>query len=154
MTVLYYFSMTYPSHLLAGLIIGKATGDYPTAIAGSMLIDLDHMVSYVRHGIWYKPRALFKVLTDENDPWGDQRNFLHNVVVWAVCSALLMFASFKFGTVFSIAWFFHLVFDAFDNADYYPFYPSKKFVIKGFVKYYSKQEIIFDLCLLAVFLIM
>jgi hypothetical protein len=30
------------THLALGLIIGKATGDYPAAILGSLMIDVDH----------------------------------------------------------------------------------------------------------------
>lgn len=142
--------MTLPTHVLAGLIIGKITGDFPTAIAGSLVTDLDHMISYFRHGILFKPRQLFKAIHDEADPWGDQRNFLHSIFSWVAISILLLTINFNFGLVFSIAYFFHLVFDALDSADFYPFFPFRKFVIKGFVKYFSKQEIIFDICLVAV----
>ena len=144
--------MTLHTHVLAGLIIGKITGDFPTALAGSLVMDLDHSISYFRHGILFKPRQLFKAISDEADPWGDQRNFLHSVFSWVIISTLLLTINFKFGLVFSIAYFFHLVFDALDSADFYPFFPFfKKFVIKGFVKYYSKQEIIFDILLILVF---
>ena len=142
--------MTLPTHVLAGLIIGKITGDFPTALAGSLVMDLDHTISYFRHGILFKPRQLFKAIHDEADPWGDQRNFLHSVFSWIGISILLLTINFNFGLVFSIAYFFHLVFDALDSADFYPFFPFRKFVIKGFVKYFSKQEIIFDICLVAV----
>jgi membrane-bound metal-dependent hydrolase YbcI (DUF457 family) len=142
--------MTLPTHVLAGLIIGKITGDFPTALAGSLVMDLDHTISYFRHGILFKPRQLFKAIHDEADPWGDQRNFLHSIFSWVVISILLVTINFNFGLVFSIAYFFHLVLDALDSADFYPFFPFRKFVIKGFVKYFSKQEIIFDVCLVLV----
>ena len=142
--------MTLPTHVLAGLIIGKITGDFPTALAGSLAMDLDHTISYFRHGILFKPRQLWKAIHDEADPWGDQRNFLHSIFSWIVISIVLLTINFNFGLVFSIAYFFHLVFDALDSADYYPFFPFREFVIKGFVKYFSKQEIIFDICLVAV----
>src|SRR3989344_4450988 len=140
--------MTLPTHVLAGLIIGKITGDFPTALAGSLVMDLDHTISYFRHGILFKPRQLWKAIHDEADPWGDQRNFLHSIFSWIVISIVLLTINFNFGLVFSIAYFFHLVFDALDSADYYPFFPFRKFVIKGFVKYFSKQEIIFDIILI------
>ena len=142
--------MTLPTHVLAGLIIGKITGDFPTALAGSLAMDLDHTISYFRHGILFKPRQLWKAIHDEADPWGDQRNFLHSIFSWIVISIVLLTINFNFGLVFSIAYFFHLVFDALDSADYYPFFPFREFVIKGFVKYFSKQEIIFDICLILV----
>lgn len=124
------------------------TGDFSAAFAGSLVIDLDHMISYFRHGILFSRAKLFKALTDEVDQWGDQRNFLHSIYSWFFISALLFLMNRTFGFVFSIAYFFHLVLDAMDSAVYYPLFPSKKFLIKGFVKYYSKQEIIFDVCLL------
>ena len=148
--------MTLPTHVLAGLILGKITGDFPTALAGSLVMDLDHTISYFRHGILFKPRKLFKAISDEADPWSDQRNFLHSLFSFVVITSIFLLINFKIGLVFSTAYFFHLLFDALDGADFYPFFPFKQFVIKGFVKYYSKQEIIFDICLvlvLAVFFI-
>lgn len=142
--------MTLPTHVLAGLIIGKLTGDFPTALIGSLAIDLDHTISYFRHGILFKPRKLLKAAFNEVDLWGDQRNFLHSIFSWLAVSALLLIFNFKLGLVFSIAYFFHLVLDALDGADFYPFFPFKKILIKGFIKYYSKQEIIFDICLILI----
>ena len=144
--------MTLPTHVLAGLIIGKITGDFPTALAGSLAIDLDHAISYFRHGILFKPRKLLKATFNEADPWGDQRNFFHSIFSWVAVSILLLMFNYKIGLVFSIAYFFHLVLDALDGADFYPFFPLKKILIKGFVKYYSRQEIIFDICLILIFI--
>ena len=146
--------MTLPTHVLAGLIIGKITGDFPTALAGSLVMDLDHTISYFRHGILFKPRKLFKVISDEADPWRDQRNFLHSIFSWVVISSVLLLINFKFGLVFSVAYFFHLLFDAIDSADFYPFFPFRKSVLKGFVKYYSKQEIILDICLVLTLIVL
>ncbi|OIP56031.1 hypothetical protein AUK13_01800 [Candidatus Kuenenbacteria bacterium CG2_30_39_24] len=117
-------------------------------------MDLDHTISYFRHGILFKPRKLFKAISDETDLWGDQRNFLHNIFSWLVVSFLLLVVNFNFGLVFSIAYFFHLVFDALNSADFYPFFPSRKFVIRGFIKYYSKQEVVFDICLILILIIL
>ncbi|NCP17211.1 metal-dependent hydrolase [Candidatus Kuenenbacteria bacterium] len=146
--------MTLPTHVLASLIIGKIIGDFPAALAGSLVMDLDHTISYFRHGILFKPRKLFKAISDETDLWGDQRNFLHNIFSWLVVSFLLLVVNFNFGLVFSIAYFFHLVFDALNSADFYPFFPSRKFVIRGFIKYYSKQEVVFDICLILILIIL
>jgi membrane-bound metal-dependent hydrolase YbcI (DUF457 family) len=141
--------MTLPTHVLVGLIIGRITGDFTTALVGSLVMDLDHAISYFRHGILFKARQLLKAISHEEDPWGDQRNFLHSIFSWAAISAVILFINFQIGLVFSVAYFFHLVLDALDGADFYPFFPFfKKVVIKGFVKYYSSQEIIFDICLM------
>lgn len=142
--------MTLPSHLLAGLIIGKITGDLPTAIAGSILMDFDHTISFFRHGVLFKPYQLYKVMRDEVDPKGDQRNFLHSIFSWVVISILLMYINFNFGLVFSIAYFFHLVFDSLDTVGFYPFFPFTKFVIRGSIPYSSKKEIIFDIYLIII----
>ncbi|MBP7740888.1 metal-dependent hydrolase [Candidatus Woesebacteria bacterium] len=142
--------MTFPSHLLAGLIIGKITGDLPTAIAGSMIIDLDHTISFFRHGVLFKPRQLYGVMRDEIDHRGDQRHFLHSIFSWLVISILLLLINFDFGLVFSIAYFFHLVFDSLDTVGFYPFFPFTKFVLKGSIKYSSNKEIIFDIYLIII----
>lgn len=144
--------MTLPTHVLAGLVIGKITGDFPIAIAGSIGMDFDHLISYCRHGILFKPRRLLKALVDESDPWGDQRNLLHNAFVWVAVSIFLFVVNFRLGMIFSIAYLFHLILDALDTADYYPFFPFRTIMLKGFVKYYSKQEAFFALCLLVLLL--
>lgn len=142
--------MTLPTHLLAGLIIGKLTGNYTAAIAGSLLIDLDHIVSFYRHGILFKLKKLIKEISDEKDPWKDQRNYLHNIFVWAAISVILCLINFNFGIIFSICYAVHFVFDALNTVNFYPFYPSKKFPVKGFIKYGTRRELIFDLFLIIV----
>lgn len=146
--------MTLPTHVLAGLIIGKLTGDFPTALAGSLAVDVDHVISYIRHGILLKPRRLLQTIFHEADPWGDQRNVLHSVFSWFVISLLFFIVHSTFGSIFSIAYMIHLVLDAVDSADFYPFFPFKKFSIKGPIPYYSKQEVVFNICLLLVFLVL
>ncbi|MBI2404884.1 metal-dependent hydrolase [Candidatus Gottesmanbacteria bacterium] len=146
--------MTLPTHILAGFIIGKLTGDFPTALAGSLAVDVDHAIPYIRHGMLRKPRRLLQTIFGKTDPWGDQRNVFHSVFSWFVISLLLFTVQSRFGSVFSIAYMVHLVLDAVDGAVFYPFFPFKKFVIKGPVPYASQQEIIFDVCLLSVFLVL
>jgi membrane-bound metal-dependent hydrolase YbcI (DUF457 family) len=142
--------MTIPTHILAGLIIGQITNDYPTAIIGSLLIDIDHILPHFRHGILFKPRQLFRALTNETDPWDDQRNIVHSFLSWAVVSTLAVSINRQHGITFSLAYFFHLVLDALDKSTFYPFFPSKKFAISGVVRYYSRQEVFFAICLLTV----
>jgi len=145
--------MTLPTHALAGLIIGKLTGNFPAAIIGSLAIDLDHIVPYYRHGILFKPRKLLQTLLDQKDSLGNQRNYLHSIFGWIIISIILLAINFNIGLVFSIAYFFHLVLDIFDSSDFWPFFPFKGFVLKGPIKYFSKQEIIFDIILIATFFI-
>lgn len=83
--------MTLPTHFLLGMILGKVTGNYPIAIAASVIIDLDHLQSYISHGIILKPKKLWKTLTDQNDPWGDQRGVLHNIAFFGIVAVPLVF---------------------------------------------------------------
>jgi archaellum biogenesis protein FlaJ (TadC family) len=133
--------------MLAGLIIGKITGNYPIAIIVSLAIDLDHIISFYRHGVLFNFKKLLKEALDEKDPWGDQRNILHNVFVFIIISFLVIILNSKIALVFSLAYLTHLFLDAINGSPLYPLYPSKKFATKGFIKYNSKQEIMFDACL-------
>jgi len=142
--------MTLPTHLLAGLIIGNLTGNYTVAITGSLVVDLDHIISFYRHGILFNPKKLLKEVLDEKDPWKDQRNYLHNVFVWMVISIILCSINFSFGIIFSLCYFVHLIFDALNSVNFYPFYPSKKFLVKGFIKYGTRKELIFDFFLIII----
>jgi membrane-bound metal-dependent hydrolase YbcI (DUF457 family) len=143
--------MTTPTHTLVGLIIGKLTGDYSTALIGSLAMDLDHAVSHYRHGLFSKPRKWLQTMLNQKDSWGDQRSFLHSIFSWVIISLILLAINFHIGLVFSIAYFFHLILDLLDQSDFWPFFPFKKLVVKGPVGYFSKQEIIFDIMLIVVF---
>jgi len=142
--------MTLPTHLLAGLIIGNLTGNYTAAIAGSLLIDLDHIVSFYRHGILFKPKKLLKEISDEKDPWEDQRNYLHNIFVWLIISVILCLINFNFGIIFSLCCFVHFIFDGLNSVNFYPLYPSKKLSVKGFIKYGTRKELAFDFFLIII----
>jgi len=144
--------LTLPTHLLAGLVIGKFTGNYPLALASAVLIDLDHLPSYFRHKVLFKPKELFASIRDANDPWEDQRGFLHNILLWSAISFLIFLANAGIGLVLCLAVFSHLALDALDSAPFYPFAPSKRVHFRGFVKYFSLQEMVFALGLLAVFI--
>ena len=144
--------MTLPTYLLAGLIIGRVTGNYPAAIIDSAVIDLDHLVSYYRHGVIFNPQKLFNTILREADPWEDQRSLLHSFLTWSAVSTVLLLFNLRFGAVFSVAYFSHLAIDMLDSADFWPFFPSKQINIRGPIKYFSKQEIILDVILLVVFI--
>ena len=145
--------MTIPTHLALGLLIGKVSGNYEIALLVSMAPDMDHFVSYARHGVLLHPKKFWKTVTDVNDPWEDQRSFLHNIVVWLILSLIAILLNKTAGIVFTSAYFGHLLLDALDNSDYYPFYP-KKFRIKGPVVYNSKGEfVLFAILLLTFFFI-
>lgn len=143
--------MTFPTHLMLGAIIGKVTGNYAIGLTSSTLVDLDHLQSYATHGILFKPKKLWGALTDQKDPFGDQRGIFHNVIFFAIVAIILILLFHKVGIIIAIGWFGHLCLDALDNSDYYPFYPNKTVNLRGPIRYNSWQELIFFLFLLVVY---
>ncbi|TSC66361.1 MAG: hypothetical protein G01um101477_116 [Candidatus Doudnabacteria bacterium Gr01-1014_77] len=143
--------MTTATHVALGLIIGKVTNNYGLAIALSVGPDVDHFISYAKHGILFSPTKLLKATTDAEDPWGDQKSFLHNVFVWLGISIIAIAINQRIGLIISIAYLGHLVLDALDNSLFYPFYP-KKFCIKGPIVYNSLNEYVFLFILLLIYI--
>ncbi|MHB8870966.1 MAG: metal-dependent hydrolase [Candidatus Doudnabacteria bacterium] len=143
--------MTIPTHLALGLIIGKMTNNYGLALAFSVGPDIDHLISYAKHGVLFNPKKFLKATTDTEDPWGDQRSFLHNILVWLGISIVAITINQRIGFIISIAYFGHLVLDALDNSLFFPFYP-KKFCIKGPIVYNSINEYIFLFILLLIYI--
>ena len=139
------------AHLFVGLIIGKISGSYLVALIGALFVDLDHLIVYVKNGILFKPKKLWKTITDANDPYGFQRNFLHNFFVWIIISILILIWDFRIGIIFSLAYLSHLLLDSLDGSDFYPFYPWK-INVKGPIKYLSIQEWTITLILLIAFI--
>jgi membrane-bound metal-dependent hydrolase YbcI (DUF457 family) len=134
------------------MIIGKVTGNYPAGIASSTLIDLDHLQSYVTHGVLWKPKKLWKTLTEQKDEWGDQRGIFHNIGFFALVSIILILLFQKIGIIITVGYLGHLCLDALDNSDYYPLYPNKTINLRGPIKYGTWQELIFFLGLLMVYI--
>jgi membrane-bound metal-dependent hydrolase YbcI (DUF457 family) len=145
--------MTLPTHALLGVIIGKVTGNYAIGIASSTLVDIDHLQSYIVHGQIFRPKKLWKALTDQVDPYGDQRGMFHNIVFFGVVATILILLLHKIGILISIGWFGHLCLDALDNSDYYPLYPNKSVNLRGPIKYGTWQELIFFLVLIVVYFV-
>jgi len=135
--------MTLPTHIILGLVVGKITGNYTLAIASSVLIDVDHLQSYIKNRVIFNPKLFWKTITDKNDPYGDQRGYLHNFFVFFV-SSIILFLFFGYIIIpFIAGWFGHIFLDALDNSDYWPFFPYKWLNLKGPILYASYQEVIF-----------
>lgn len=144
--------MTLPSHILLGMIVGKVTGNYALAIATSIIPDVDHLNSYVKSGVisnWDKFR---KTVFDREDPYGDQRGYLHNVLVWGTVSTCLYFWLNTVALPIIFGWLGHLILDALDNSEYWPFFPNKKISIRGPIKYASFQELMLSVLLVIVYI--
>ncbi|HLC61199.1 MAG TPA: metal-dependent hydrolase [Candidatus Nanoarchaeia archaeon] len=140
------------AHLVAGLIVGRISGNYPVSLVGAIFADLDHLIPYVQHKVIFNIKKFWKTITGEQDNIGNQRNYLHNIIVFATLSFLVFIFDFRIGLIFSIAYLSHLLLDLIDTSDFYPFYPSKM-NIKGPIGYFSRAEIYVTLGLFIIFLL-
>jgi hypothetical protein len=145
--------MLLPTHLAAGLIIGKLTGDYSAAFIGSVAVDTDHFFAFYHSHVLLKVKKIILATTNQNFKVNNQRNYFHNVLFFLAISTLVLIINFRVGLAFGLAYLVHLIFDSLDNQSYYPFYPNKKIGFRGPIKYFSKQEIGFALLLFLIFLI-
>jgi len=136
------------AHLAAGLIIGKLTGDYPTAIISAVAIDIDHLVPYVKKRIIFDFKKMWHSAKSTHD---SARSFLHSFISLPILTGLVMLFSFKAGIVFGLGYLSHFLLDALDDDDFYPLFPWKKFNTRGFIGYYSKAEFIFTVILFIVY---
>ena len=144
--------MTLPTHLILGLIIGKATGNYPLAVVASIAVDVDHFVPFAQNGVLWSPRKLWRVMTDRTDPLGTPRFILHNVFLGvAICAGSFLIHP-PLGLIVSLAYAGHLALDALDDTIYFPLYPKTSVNIRGPIQYFSKAEIAFAAVLIGVWL--
>lgn len=146
--------MTLPTHAIMGLIIGKLTGNYFVPIAFSVLPDSDHIVCYANEKLFNHLKHFWTTLMSEKRIFGTQRSFLHNIPILVfLCFILYFFVPWNIFIMIALAFLGHIILDCLDNSDYYPFDPYRKINMKGPIKYASYQEVIFGLCLLAVYFI-
>lgn len=145
--------MTFPTHLFAGLAIGAATGDYSVAVVASVAPDVDHVISYARHGVFRSWDTFWGTITAENDPWNDQRNMLHNIIVAGLIVGLCYFFFPEHVLAFAPGYGVHLFLDASDAADFFPFYPLTFVNFRGPIHYNSLYEYILAILFLGLFLL-
>lgn len=146
--------MLISAHLAAGLVLGKIFDNYPLAVIGATFLDLDHAISYLKSGLIFRPRELAETLSKREDDYGDQRNLLHNFIAFLLISSLGLIADGHLGLVFALAYLSHLVIDLLDSSDSFPFFPNKHINIKGPIRYFSKEELIFTCALLLIFFLL
>lgn len=141
--------MTLPTHLALGGIIGAITGQPILALVMSVIVDIDHLGTYYRHGVLKNPRLFWRTITQTNDPYGGQRGHLHSIFGIAIIAALswLVVPVYALTLIFSHVG--HLVLDALDSADYWPLYPFQKINIRGPVGFFSRHEALVFSALLA-----
>lgn len=145
--------MFLPTHLAAGLIIGKLTGNYPVSVITSLAIDLDHLVAYYQTGILFKFKKIMAAVEGRADIGLPQRNYFHNVFFAVIASVAAFLINYEIGLVFTAAYFCHLTLDSLDSSNYYPFYPGKKINLRGPIRYFSAADMILSLVLFIIFLI-
>ncbi len=139
--------MTLYSHIALGITIGHLTGDYTGGVLASTLIDIDHIYSYAKHGVLWKPKQLYTAITSPIDIWGDQRGPLH--AVYIAFPVIGLFWYFHFPAL-AIGYLGHLILDVLDGSDYWPLYPNKSINFRGPIPYNSKQELIFSVIIFIV----
>lgn len=115
-------------------------------------MDLDHLAEYIQHKIILSPKKIWQAITSPEDPYGNQRNFLHSFFAWLPVSAIAIAINLSAGLIFSIAYLSHLLLDLIDSSDFHLFYPLR-LNIRGPIKYLSKSEILFTAILFFIFFI-
>lgn len=144
--------MTHPTHLITGLIIGQVTGDYPTALATSLLIDLDHLAAYARKNILFSPARLIQASLVSDDSANDQRSIFHSFTAASIITFLIAILLPQLALTFGLAYFLHLVLDLLDDSPVSPWIPFNHSLYVGPIRYYSHQELNLFLLLLIIFL--
>ncbi|MFA4942733.1 MAG: metal-dependent hydrolase [Patescibacteria group bacterium] len=138
------------AHLAAGLIIGKLTGDYPTAIIGAVAIDLDHLIPHVKNKIIFNLKKMLEVAKSTHE---SSRSYLHSFLALIVLTGVIAWFNLKVGMVFCLGYLSHFLLDAIDDDDFYPLFPYLKFNTRGFIGYYSKAEFIFTIILFGIYFV-
>ena len=140
------------AHLAAGLIIGKISGNYLVSLIGALAMDLDHLIVYFKNKIILNPKKLWQTIINPDDPYGNQRNFLHSFFAWLAISGIGMAINFGAGLVLPTSYLSHLFLDMIDSSDFHPFYPIK-LNIRGPIRYLSKSEMAFTFVMFFIFFI-
>ena len=77
------------AHIAIGLILTELTGSF-WALFAAIVVDIDHLFVYVKHKVTLK--QFWKLVTDPEDPLGDQRNILHSLFVVLSCLWIFLFS--------------------------------------------------------------
>ena len=145
--------MFLSTHLAAGLVIGKLTGNYNISLLGSIIMDLDHLLAYYRADILFNFKKVLMATIGQANIGMPQRNYLHNIFICLLAIIIALAINFSAGLIFGLAYLCHLILDSLDTSGYYPFYPNLKINLRGPIKYFSRQELIITAILLLVFII-
>ena len=144
--------MYLTAHLIMALIIGRLSGNYTAAIIGAFLIDIDHLVPFIRHGDIFNFKKFWQVVAKGKHFYSDPEKYLHSIFAWSAISLLVILINLRFGLILSIAYLSHLFLDFLDGPNYYFFYPFAKIKVKGPVRFLSFGEVVITLGLLGIYL--
>jgi hypothetical protein len=136
------------AHLALGLIIGKVTGDYPTAIITSVALDFDHLWPHVKNKTIFKIKEIWNQAKLSGDT---SRNILHSFIFLVPMAVALWFFDHRIALVFIWSFLGHFFLDAIDDSDFWPLFPFKRINSKGFIGYYSRTEVVFTIILFLIY---
>ena len=142
--------MFISAHLLSGIVIGEITGSPLAAVVGALFVDLDHLIPYVRFGVLRNWRTFWVTVTQTEDPYGCQRNYFHSVWLFGLVAIVGVAPGGVTSLAFVLGYGSHLVLDALDSAEWWPFYPFRTVTVRGPIGYLSRGELIVTVFLVAV----
>ncbi|MBI4439766.1 metal-dependent hydrolase [Candidatus Woesearchaeota archaeon] len=113
-------------HIILPLILGKLLGSYWFLIAGSLIVDIDHLVLLIKNR-HYNLRECIDVLKHE-EKYGERLRspYLHSFLgMIATSLAVGLLFSLTGAIYYAIGYLAHLIIDLFDKDVMYILFPSK-----------------------------
>lgn len=144
--------MTHPTHLIAGALVGYATGDYATALIVSVAVDIDHLPSMLGKKVFKSKNAFLQSILETDSKYEAERGILHNALSFSVISIAVWILFPSIAPAFILSYLAHLIMDGLDSANTPILWPFSRINIKGPVKYFSRREFLFA-ALLSILLI-
>ncbi len=127
------------THLLFGLLLGMMLDSMLVVVLGAIIVDFDHIIVYIKRGIIWSPKRLWKAITLDYDNYSNPRTVAHSLFAWLIVTIAVSIVSAEYGILFSIGYLSHLVLDAVDNYETKLMFPLKAEVV-GPVGYNSRAE--------------
>jgi membrane-bound metal-dependent hydrolase YbcI (DUF457 family) len=140
-------------HLIIGIILGKLTNNYLPFILGSIIPDIDHIYTILKHKL-YNKKFLDTLKNEEKYKIRYKTPLVHSILGLIIFTILfyLVTNNYLSAIYFSLAYLLHLLIDWPDKDIKHYLYPSKiKF--SGFLPIWSKQERIITIVCIFILLI-
>lgn len=136
------------THLLFGLFLGNLLGNMLLVAIGAVLVDIDHVYTYIQRGTIFYPRKLWISMFSSHDPYGPVRTVAHSLFAWLIVTIVVSLVNKQYASFVSIGYLSHLLLDAIDNDDIRLMFPLKG-NIRGPVVYNSRVEYMINVILVA-----